>query len=145
MKKFLITWAISIALFGSVGIIQANEPFVRISTTPDNLDLGTMSFWSDGVSSAVLTVQVESNCLHGPIVASITPLTRIGGSTIMPDRISVKTPTTGGFVTMAKPVSISETTEGSHNIAVNFKIETDITDHAGKYGGILAFTVMPPS
>jgi len=35
MKKFLITCAILLALFGTTGIIQADEPFVRISTTPD--------------------------------------------------------------------------------------------------------------
>jgi len=145
MKKILITCSILMALFGSVGIIRAEEPFVRISTTPGKLDLGTISFWDDGVSSAALTVKVESNCLHGPIVASITPLKRIKGNTITPDRISVKTPATKGFVTMARPVSISETTEGSHDITMNFKIETTIKDHAGRYSGSIAFTVMPPS
>jgi hypothetical protein len=145
MKKFLITWSISIALFGLAGIIKAGEPFVKIYTTTNSLDLGYISFWSDGISPAVLTVRVESNCVHGPIVASITTLQRAGGGYITPDRISIKTPTTGGFVPMMKPVSISETTEGSHDIKANFKIDTSIIDYAGRYSGSLAFTVMPPS
>ena len=145
MKKFLITCAILLALFGTTGIIQADEPFVRISTTPESFNLGTFSFWEDGISPAVLTVKVESNCLHGPVVASISPLKRAGGNTITPDRVLVKTSTTGGFVSMAKPVAISGTTEGSHDIKMNFKIKTDIMDYAGRYSGTLAFTIMPPS
>ncbi len=145
MKKLIVIWSILIALFGSAGIIKADEPFVRISTTTGSLDLGTLTFWGDGVSSAVLTVKVESNCVHGPIVASITSLEQTGGGYIAPDRISIKTPTTGGFVPMAKPVSISETAEGSHDITANFKIDTNIRDHAGRYNGSIAFTVMPPS
>ena len=90
-------------------------------------------------------MKVESNCLHGPIVASITPLKRPGGNTITPDRILVKTTATGGFVTMAKSVAISEMAEGSHDIQMNFKIETKFSDHAGRYSGMLAFTIMPPS
>jgi hypothetical protein len=46
---------------------------------------------------------------------------------------------------MAQPVAISETTMGSHKIELNFRIKTYIKDHAGRYSGTLAFTVMPPS
>lgn len=145
MKKLLVTWSILIVLFGSAGIIKADEQYVRISTTKSSLNLGTITFWGDGVSSEVLTVRVESNCVHGPIVASITSLKGVGGGYITPDRILIKTETTDGFVSMAEPVSISETTEGSHDIMANFKINTTIKDHAGRYSGSLAFTVMPPS
>ncbi len=145
MKNLLMTCVISVVLFGAAGTIQAEEPFVRLSTNTDSFKLGTFSFWEDGASSAVLTVKVESNCLHGPVVASISPLKRAGSISITPDRITVKTDTTGGYVSMVKPVSISETTEGSHDINMSFKIQTDIKDPAGRYSGILAFTVMPPS
>jgi hypothetical protein len=57
----------------------------------------------------------------------------------------VKTLATEGYVSMAKPVAISETTEGSHDINMTFKIKTGINDPAGRYSGMLAFTVMPPS
>jgi hypothetical protein len=145
MKNYLMTFVISAALLGTAGIIQAQEPFVRISTTAESFKLGTFSFWEDGTSSSILTVKVESNCLHGPVVASITPLKRAGSVSITPDRIMVKTETTGGYVSMATPVAVSETTEGSHDIKMNFKIKTYIKDHAGRYSGTLAFTVMPPS
>jgi len=145
MKNYLMISVILAVLFGAAGFVQAEEPFVRISTTAESFKLGTFSFWEDGTSSSVLTVKVESNCLHGPVVASITSLKRAGSVSITPDRVMVKTETTGGYVSMAKPVAISETTEGSHDIKMNFKIKTDITDHAGRYSGILAFTVMPPS
>jgi hypothetical protein len=145
MKKLLITFSIFIALFGSVETIRAEQPFVRISTTPGKLDLGTITFWSDGVSASTLTVNVVSNCIHGPIVASISPLKRNVNDMITPDRILVKTPATRGFVSMERPVSISETEEGSHDITMNFKIDTTIKDRAGRYSGSLAFTIMPPS
>lgn len=145
MKKILITCAISMALFGLTGIIQAQEPFVRISTVGNSFNLGTFSFWDDGTSQSVLTVKVESNCLHGPVVASISPLKRIGGNTITPDRILVKTSTTCGYVSMAQPVAISQATEGPHEIKMNFKVKTNIKDFAGRYSGTLAFTIMPPS
>ncbi len=145
MKKLLITWSMLIVLFGTAGISRADEQYVKISTTAKSLNLGTLTFWGDGVSTEVLKVRVESNCVHGPIVASITSLKGVGGGNITPDRILIKTETTGGFVPMAKPVSISETVEGSHDITANFKIDTTIKDHAGRYSGSLAFTVMPPS
>lgn len=145
MKKLLITLSIFIVLFGSVETIQAEQPFVRISTTPGKLDLGTMTFWGDGISTSTLTVNVVSNCIHGPIVASISPLKRNASDMITPDRIFVETPATRGFVSMERPVSISETEEGSHDITMNFKIDTTIKDHAGRYSGSIAFTIMPPS
>jgi hypothetical protein len=145
MKNYLMTFLILSVLFGAAGIVQAEGPFVRISTVEESFKLGTFSFWEDGTSSSVLTVKVESNCLHGPIVASITSLKRAGCVSITPDRIMVKTETTGVYVSMAKPVAISETTEGSHDIKMNFKIKTDMKDRAGRYSGVLAFTIMPPS
>ncbi len=144
MKNYLMTFLILAVLLGTAGVVKAEEPFVRISAG-ESFKLGTFSFWEDGTSSSVLTVKVESNCLHGPVVASITPLKRAGSISVTPDRIMVKTETTGVYVSMATPVAISETTEGSHDIKMNFKIKTLITDRAGRYSGTLAFTVMPPS
>jgi hypothetical protein len=145
MKKILITFTIAIALLGMAEIVQAQTPFVRISTVGNSFNLGTFSFWDDGTSPSVLTVKVESNCLHGPVVASISTLKRIGGSIITPDRILVKTSATNGYVSMAQPVAVSQTTEGPHEIKMNFKVKTNIKDFAGRYSGTLAFTIMPPS
>jgi hypothetical protein len=88
-------------------------------------------------------VKVESNCLHGPIVASITPFKNSYGGTILPDRISIQTPTTGDFVPMIKPVVISEPAFGNHDVVIKFKVQTDFNDPAGKYSGTIILTVMP--
>ena len=148
MKKLLITWAL-LGVLGSAGVIQAADltaqPYVRITTTPNSLDLGTIPFWDEGISNAVLTVNVESNSVHGPIVAVISELKRPGSASIPPERVSVKTGSTNGFVSMAGPVAISETTMGSHQINLNFKVRTYVQDLAGRYEGSLTLTVMPPS
>jgi len=151
MKKLVITLATTIVLFGWAGIAQTGHPvkpsagpFLNISTTPDELNLGIVL--SPGIydSKAELIVQVESNCLHGPIVASMTGLKRATGGVVPPERIFIKAPVTSGFVTMAKPVAISKPETGSHNVELNFRVQTGYQDHQGKYTGTLTFMVMPP-
>ena len=144
MKKLLICWIIGISLLGSFGMARADAPFVRVSATPDKLNLGTVLFVDEELPE-VLTVKVESNCLHGPIVASITPFKNRYGGTILPERISIQTPTTVDFIPMIKPVVISEPAIGSHDVLVKFKVRTDFNDRAGKYSGTIVFTVMPPN
>lgn len=152
MKRLIITWVLAVALFGLAGIAEAvkpvvkTKPFISVSTIPDVLDFGTSSLFGSRDLPAALTVDVESNCLHGPIMVSVTKLRhRFGGGSISPERILVKTPVTGQFVTMEKPVFISEPTKGSHKIPLDFKVQTGFVDPAGKYKGTITFTIMPPS
>ncbi len=159
--KFVITLLTAVVLFGAAGIAQANsKPFVNISATSDSLEFGRPTFSSGGdtyfgpgsvvfpsayfASSASLTVKVKSNCLHGPIVASITKLKHPRSGSIPPERISIKAPTTNGYVTMAKPVAISRPEIGSHDIELDFRLEILPHDRAGRYTGTITFTVMPP-
>jgi len=148
MKRLVTALTVGVALFGLAGTAQAvgsGKPFVSVSVTPDKLDLGTLPFpMSTYDSPATLTVKVESNCFHGPIVASMTKLRHHRGGIITPDRIFIKAPVTGGFVPMAKPVIISEPTNGSHNIVLKFRVENRFQDIAGKYTGTIIFTIMPP-
>ena len=161
MKKIVTTLLTTVVLFGVAGIAHANSrPFLNISATSDSLKFGRPTFLSDGdtffgpgsvtfpsahfMSLATLTVKVESNYLHGPIVASITALRHPRGSFIPPERISIKSPTTNGYVTMAKPVTISKPEIGSHNIELDFRLELFASDHAGRYKGTITFTIMPP-
>ncbi len=160
MKKIVITWLMAVVLFGVAGIAQAARPFVNISATSNSLEFGSPTFFSDGdtyfgpgsvvfpsvflMSSAKLTVKVESNYLHGPIVASITALKHPRSGSIPPERISIKSPTTDGYVTMARPVVISEPEIGSHDIELDFRLEVLPYDYAGRYTGTITFTVMPP-
>jgi len=159
--KIVITLLTAVVLFGVAGIAQADSgSFVNISATSDSLEFGRPTFFSEGdtyfgpgsvifptayfASSASLTVKVESNCLHGPIVASITMLKRPRGGSIPPERISIKAPTTNGYVTMAKPVAISMPETGPHDIELDFRLDILPSDHAGRYTGTITFTVMPP-
>jgi hypothetical protein len=93
---------------------------------------------------AALTVEVDSNCFHGPIMITTTKLKRRQGGSISPERIFVKTPATSGFVTMAKPVAISKSAEGPHKIVLDFRVETQFLDPAGEYTGTIMLTIMPP-
>jgi hypothetical protein len=160
MKRVTILLT-AVALFGVAGIAQANsDPFVTISATSNSLQFGAPGLFADSDthfgpgsvmfptihygSTASLTVKVESNCLHGPIVASITELKHRKGGAIPPERISVKSPTTDGYVTMARPVVISRPEIGSHDIELDFRLDVFPSDHAGSYRGTITFTIMPP-
>jgi hypothetical protein len=71
---------------------------------------------------------------------------RYGGRSVPRERILVKSPKTGQFVTMAQPVVISEPTAGSHKIPLDFKVlQAGLVDPAGKYTGTLTFTIVPPA
>jgi len=149
MKRLVITWALAVVLFGLTGIAGAEQihvPFVNVSTTPDILDLGTASLFTESYDvPGALTVNVDSNCFHGPIMISTTKLKRRRGGSISADRIFVKTPATRGFVPMARPVAISKATEGSHKIVLDLRVDTQFLDPAGEYTGIVTITVMPPA
>ena len=148
MKRIVITWALTVGLFGLTVVTEAkpvNEPFVNLSTTPDEVDLGTVPFTNDFIVPGALTINVDSNCAHGPIMISSTKLKRRGGCSISPDHIFVKSPMTNGFIAMARPVEISKPTLGSHKIVLDFKVEADFFSPAGEYSGTLMLTMMPPS
>lgn len=150
MKKIVVALVMVVALFWSGGIVQAigpDTPFTSVSFTPDILDLGTLPFLTQTYDPpATLKVKVKSNCLHGPIVASMKGLKHRNGMTITPDRVYIKGPATGGFVSMAKPVAISKPTAGPHNILLNFRVKKNnkFFGVAGKYTGTIVLTIMPP-
>jgi hypothetical protein len=150
MKRLvIIIWVLAAWLFGLVGITgaeQIDKPFINISATPEQLDLGTATFLMNTYDvPATLTVKVDANCMHGPIMISATKLKRREGGSISPERIYVKSPATGGFVSMSRPVAISETATGSQKIVLDLRVETDVLYPAGQYNGTLVLTMMPPS
>ena len=147
MKRRLITW--SIVLFGLAGIAQAvrpANPFVSITVKPSQLDLGNIPLVGTHDPLAVLTVQVEANCPHGPVMVSATAFERQGGGSISPKHVYVKSPAMNGFITMGKPVSISKPEAGSHDIVLKFRLKNvfDKLEPAGRYKGKFTFTVTPP-
>jgi hypothetical protein len=150
MKRLvIITWILAAWIFGLAGIAgaeQTDKPFINISTTPEKIDLGTATFFTNTYDvPAALTGKVDANCMHGPIMISATKLKRREGGSISPDRIFVKSKETGGFVAMSRPVAISGTTVGSQKIVVDLRVETESLYPAGEYNGTLILTMMPPS
>lgn len=152
--KTATTWALVVTLVTlcSAGIASAvkpaeteTRPFLHVSTTPDEIDLGTALLTMGPLElKSALTVQVETNCPHGPIYLSATPLNQRSGGTIGADRISVRTSETGGYVAMSKPVAISKTTQGSHKVVVDVKVDAPAGTAAGEYNGFFTCTIMPP-
>ena len=144
MKKLLIILVFGLVSLSSVGVARAEKPFVYISIPQEKVNLGTFLLW-DTIIPEALTLKINSNCLHGCVVASMSSLSNSLGNQILPDRILIKTIATGGFVSMAKPVVISGPAVGSHDIVVDFKVKADGEyKRAGEYYGTIAFTVMPP-
>ncbi len=174
MKKLVvITWITMMVMFGLAGTAQADSkppvstftiikqnsgPFVSITTLSNRLEFGRPTFadpvLAPGIAmfpsiyrsaAASLTVHVESNCLHGPIVASVTALKHSEGYTIPPDRILIHAPIMDEdeYVRMARPVVISKPENGPHDIELNFKLQATHFDYAGRYTGAITFTIMP--
>jgi hypothetical protein len=149
MRRLVITWVLAIGLFGLTGIAgaeQTDSPFVNVYTKPDKIDLGTVPLFKDAFEvPAALTVFVETNCLHGPIMISSTKLKRQQGGEISPDNIFVRTQATGGYVAMARPVMISKPAMCSHEIVLDLRVQAHFLYPAGDYSGTLTLTVMPPA
>jgi hypothetical protein len=158
MKKVTKIWLVAAILFTTPVIALADTPFVKLSPSSDSLKFGNTEYTLEGshvgrgavlypttfgTASAALTLKVESNCLHGPITAEITKLRHHMGKTINPDHVSVKSPITNGYVSMAKPVTISKPTMGPHEIDLSFRLDITTFESAGQYKGTLTFTVMP--
>jgi hypothetical protein len=146
MRRLLL-WTIFMAVLVWAGTSSAtsDEPFIRVSTSPDEIDLGTAIFFA-GIHEVpgALTVEVESNCWHGPIIISTTPLERQGGGLIEPDDIFVRTPGMGRYVSLKKPVVILPTAAGSQEVVVDFKVHAGLKNPSGQYKGMITLTIVPP-
>jgi hypothetical protein len=149
MKRILITaWVVVVAVVGFAAVAEAvrpsGKPFVHVSTSPQSLDLGTASFAGYYDVSNALTVEVDSNCFHGPITISATKLKHHMGISIPPERIFVRSDATGGYVPMDRDVTISPPKSGPHKIVLDLQVRTEFRDLAGAYRGTFTVTVMPP-
>jgi len=149
MKRVLMaTWMLAVASMGLAAVAEAvqtdDKPFIYVSTSPSRLDLGMAS--SPGFFNVpkALTLNVDSNCLHGPIMISANSFSRRAGGTIPPDRIFVRSSATHGFEPMDRPVAVSSTTAGSHKIVLDLQVLTGFNDMAGQYRGTFTVTVVPP-
>ena len=150
MKRVLIiAWILAVASIGLATVAQAvqpagQKPYVHVSPSPHSLDLGTAAGPGFYDIPKALTLKIDSNCLHGPIMISATDLKGRFGESIPPERFLVRSSATWGFVPMKRPVAVSKTRSGSHDIVLDFQVETGARDMAGQYQGALTVTVMPP-
>ena len=149
--KRVVTWAlVSAALLGiaatASAVLPANgdKPFLVVSTTPKNLDLGTAPMTGPLQVDGAFIVNVDTNCKLGPIYVEATSLKHSNGTSIEPENILVRTPATQGFVAINKPMAISSPTTGSNKIAVDVKVLTKVARSAGEYSGVFTFTIAPP-
>jgi hypothetical protein len=129
------------------GISQADDekPYAYITVEQEKVDLGVMFMWDVEIPEA-LVLKIKANTLHGPVIASVTPLKhKLFSNQINTDRIFIKTSYTGEFISMVKPVIIAGTDFGSEDISIDFKVKANsIRDIHGTYTGKLTFTFMPP-
>jgi len=144
----LMTWVLLAALLGLVGSTSAKTvaPFVSISTTPDELDLGTATFFA-GIHEVLgaLTVAVESNCLHGPVYISTTRLEHDGGGHhIEAGDIYVRSAKIGNYVSMARPVMILPSAKGAQKVELDFQVHAERMHPPGSYEGVVTLTIVPP-
>ena len=151
MKKLLIILIFCLVSLGSVTVVKAEDPFaytsesfMYLSIEARKVDLGSILAHDLTVTEA-LTVKVISNCFHGPVIAAMQDsLKNRYGNEIKPDRVFVRSDDTDGFVSLEKPVVISEADFGQHDIKLDFKVEADfMNDKTGRYKGTLAFTYLP--
>jgi len=146
MKRFA-KWIILVVLIGLTGSSSATStlPVIRVSTSTDEVDLGTAHFFN-GIHEVknALKVEVETNYWHGPVVLSTTPLERQGGGIIEPEDIYVRTPKIGHYVSLKRPVIVLPTSTGTHEIIMDFQVQTDLDRPSGQYKGMLTLTIIPP-
>lgn len=144
MKKLLFSMLIGLISLNAIGIAYAEEPYVYLSFGQKAVVLSSSLIW-DNIIPEALTVKVNSNCFHGSIVASMSSLKSRLGREINQDRVYIKTSATDGFISLNKPVTISEPMFGSHDIKIDFLVKANGQfDRAGKYSGTIAFTILPP-
>ena len=144
MKRLLFVFVLVLVSISTMEIARAAEPYVFLSVPQKKVNLGSV-FMYDTIIPEAMTLKVNSNCFHGPIIASISSLKNSLGKEIGQDSIFIKTPFTGDFISMSKPVVISEPASGSHDIVIDFKVQLNgVFYRAGRFNGTIAFTVMPP-
>ena len=159
MKRFWVTLSLavlitltSLSLSLAVSPVKGKFPhhplpgierYISISVTPKELDLGAVPQPGLYDSPATLTLQVEANCPHGGVVVHATPLVCPKARPILPDRIFVRIPETGEYVPMKGPLNITGPMgPGVFDLALNFRVVTDLDNAPGRYTGMFVFTFM---
>ena len=132
---------LAVMLCGPAQALPRVERYVSATVSPAALDLGSVPQPGSYDSPSELKVHVTANCIHGGVVASVTPLTRTGGGSIAPERVFVKLPATGNYVPMTNPVAVTgPMNPGVFDVILKFRLETTLADVAGEYAGTITIT-----
>ena len=117
------------------------ERYVNFSVSPASLDLGSVTQPGIYDSPSELTVHVMANCVHGGVVASVTPLVLAGGGSIDPQRVFVKLSPSGNYVPMTNPIPVTgPMNPGAFDVILKFWVQTTLADVPGQYTGTLTIT-----
>ncbi|MCY2924075.1 MAG: hypothetical protein NT031_01310 [Planctomycetota bacterium] len=119
------------------------QKYINMSVSPTTLDLGSVPGPGAYDSPSELKVHVTANCVHGGVVASVTPLTCADGGDIGRERIFIKL---SGMnfrpMTSAVPVT-GPMNPGIFDIVLKFRVGTTWADVPGDYAGTLTLTLVP--
>lgn len=138
----LVTLQVSLSLGGSPvkgkfagPPLPYGQPYVSMSVTPGELDLGSIPQPGSYDLSATLTLHITANCPYH-VEVSLEPFIRAGGGSIPLDRTSVQIVTP-----ISSPVGTPIAGEDV-GVEFNFNIETTFQDLPGTYTGTITFTIM---
>lgn len=118
-------------------------PYISLTLSPSPLNLGSVALPGTYDSPAVLNIHFAANCNHGPVIISASALASSSGQ-IPLSRFHVKVPVGGFYVPLNGPVAVASAGGPDiQNIALRFRVETQLADQAGTYQGTLTLTVAP--
>lgn len=157
MKKVIEICVIAMVCFGLTGIVQAvrpalppnmaSKPFVGISVTPDNLDLGTVSPIGFNKLPAKLEAHIVANCPHR-VEASFVPFkgSKYGvtiGPKYTPIKINgVKIRAAGSGVPIISSARATPPEGIGVPVDITFMTRNLMLYPAGQYKGSLILTIM---
>ncbi len=132
--------AILLALAGDSDALPRVRRYIGLTASPMPLDLGTVSAPGTYDSAAVLSMHLAANCNHGGTIISTSGLQREGGGQIPPERIHVRLPDTGQYVSLVNPVAVAPAAApGLQDFQLRFRLLTEPADPAGTYTGTFSF------
>lgn len=158
MKRLVLICVVAVVLLGLAGVGQAKirrapfvvgcpiKPFVAMSITPDELDLGVVGQSGPDGLSGRLTARIVANCPYH-VEASFAQFTGKGGS-ILPEHTSMvingKNVAVGGAAVSVASSSRPTPIKGV-DVRVDLKVAVDraFVYRAGAYEGTVTFTIMP--
>jgi len=116
--------------------LACGQPYVSISVTPGQLDLGSIPPQPDSYDiQATLTLHITANCPYH-VEVSLEQFIRAGGGSIPLERTLVQ---------MVTPISSPGPTPeaGEYvDVELNFNIKTTFEDLPGTYTATVIFTIM---